>query len=95
MYGIQLHDLRADALPMFVIKHLGCSPLLAALLELGRRAAGPAPAFAGPRGYLDPSRPRPLRLWPRNRTPKGRYFTAAILGGWPHQFRKDTSQNPR
>jgi hypothetical protein len=38
MYGTQIVDMRADALPVFVAKHCGLLLLIAALLELARRA---------------------------------------------------------
>jgi hypothetical protein len=37
MYGIQLLDLRADALPLFVTKHLGLLAFIAGFLEIARR----------------------------------------------------------
>jgi len=37
MNGVQLGDLRPDAMPLFVLKQGGLALLLAALLELGRR----------------------------------------------------------
>jgi len=37
MYGIQLQDLRADALPVFIFKHLGLMAFAVAFFELARR----------------------------------------------------------
>ncbi|MFI5308943.1 MAG: hypothetical protein ACHQ53_16415 [Polyangiales bacterium] len=37
MFGMQLADMRPDALPLFIVKHLGLGLLLGALLDLGRR----------------------------------------------------------
>ena len=37
MFGLQLMDLRPDALPLFIIKHLGLGMVFGALVELGRR----------------------------------------------------------
>jgi hypothetical protein len=37
MFGMQLMDLRPDALPLFIVKHLGLGMVFGALLELGRR----------------------------------------------------------
>ncbi len=37
MYGVQLSDLRPDALPLFVAKQTGLLLLVGGLLELGRR----------------------------------------------------------
>jgi hypothetical protein len=37
MYGIQLQDLRADALPLFVAKHLGLLAFAIAFFDLARR----------------------------------------------------------
>jgi hypothetical protein len=37
MYGVQLQDLRADALPLFVLKHLGLLAFAVAFAELVRR----------------------------------------------------------
>ena len=55
MHGVQLGDLRRDALPLFVIKHAALALVLGALIELGRRvllARGPG----APR-QLDPGKP--------------------------------------
>ena len=52
MNGVQLGDLRPDALPMFVLKQGGLALLFGALLELGRRMlVQPPPAAAR---QLDP-----------------------------------------
>ena len=37
MYGVQAEDLRPDALPLFVVKHLGLLAFAVAYGELGRR----------------------------------------------------------
>ena len=37
MYGVQISDLRADALPLFAVKHGGLALLGTGLFELGRR----------------------------------------------------------
>jgi hypothetical protein len=44
MNGVQLGDLRPDALPLFVLKQGGLALLLGALLELGRRVLLRRPA---------------------------------------------------
>jgi hypothetical protein len=55
MNGVQLGDLRPDALPLFAVKQGGLALLLAALLELGRRVlVQPPPA---PARQLDPGEP--------------------------------------
>jgi hypothetical protein len=52
MNGVQLGDLRPDALPMFVLKHGGLALLLGGLLELGRRMLVQPPPT--PTRQLDP-----------------------------------------
>jgi hypothetical protein len=37
MYGVQVQDLRADALPLFLVKHLGLLAFALAFAELARR----------------------------------------------------------
>ena len=37
MYGVQLQDLRADALPVFLAKHVGLLAFTAGFFELARR----------------------------------------------------------
>jgi hypothetical protein len=37
MYGVQVQDLRADALPLFLVKHLGLLAFAGAFAELARR----------------------------------------------------------
>jgi hypothetical protein len=46
MYGIQLLDLRADALPLFVAKHLGLLAFACAFFELARRILSRPPPSA-------------------------------------------------
>ncbi|MBN1654946.1 MAG: hypothetical protein JXA30_14345 [Deltaproteobacteria bacterium] len=43
MYGIQITDLRPDATPLFVVKHLGHALLGLCLLDLARRLFNPPP----------------------------------------------------
>jgi hypothetical protein len=52
MNGVQLADMRPDALPLFVLKQGGLALLMAALLELGRRVLIEPPAL--PTRQLDP-----------------------------------------
>ena len=45
MYGVQVRDLRPDALPMFITKHAGLLAVIVALVEVGRRVlTRPAPS---------------------------------------------------
>ncbi|HMI91622.1 MAG TPA: hypothetical protein VK509_09685 [Polyangiales bacterium] len=46
MYGIQLQDLRADAMPLFAAKHLGLLAFAAAFFELARRILNRPPPSA-------------------------------------------------
>jgi uncharacterized membrane protein (DUF441 family) len=59
MYGVQAGDLRADALPLFVVKHAGLGLLLCALLELGRRVlVRPPPGSLDSGGSQGPTPPQ-------------------------------------
>lgn len=43
MYGVQVQDLRADALPLFLCKHLGLFAFAAGFFELARRVLTRSP----------------------------------------------------
>ena len=43
MYGVQVQDLRADALPVFLAKHLGLFAFVIGFAELARRVLTRSP----------------------------------------------------